>query len=191
MIRPPCWAIGLGRTGTNSFCEALTLLGYDRARVAHNPRFEQLRNLEGGADNGVTLFYKYLDYKFPDSKFVLLWRSLETWLRSCEYVSAKHPVKSLDEDTPIMRRMLIYETVGFDRAKFVAAYNRHHADVDRYFASRPNDLLKMNIVEEGDGWEKLCPFLGLSIPRSPFPYLHARFPDAGRTQMYHNYSGGD
>lgn len=191
MIRPPCWAIGLGRTGTNSFCEALTLLGYDRARVAHNPRFEQLRELEGGADNGVTLFYKYLDYKFPGSKFVLLWRSLETWLKSCEYVSAKHPVNSLDADIPIMRRMLIYETVGFDRKKFIAAYHRHHEDVDRYFASRPNDLLKMNIVEEGDGWEKLCPFLGLSIPPSPFPYLHAQFPGAGRTQMYHNYSGGD
>lgn len=182
--RPPCWGIGLGRTGTNSFCEALTLLGYDRQRVAHNPPFENLKKLEGGADNGITLFYKYLDYKFPGSKFVLLWRSIEPWLRSTEFISARHPVTSRDEDIPIMRRMMIYETVGFDREKFTAAYHRHHADVRRYFASRPGDLLEMNIVEHNDGWDKLCPFLGLPVPSVPFPYLHARSDADGRTEMF-------
>lgn len=63
--RTPCWGIGLGRTGTNSLCEALRTLGY--TFVGHNPRFEELRLLEGGADNGVTLHYKYLDSKFPGS----------------------------------------------------------------------------------------------------------------------------
>ena len=51
--RVRCWGIGLGRTGTNSLCEALRILGY--TSVGHNPRFEELPSLEGGADNGVTL----------------------------------------------------------------------------------------------------------------------------------------
>jgi hypothetical protein len=173
--RPHCWGIGLGRTGTNSLCEALRLLGYER--VAHNPPFEELKNLQGGADNGVLLFYKYLDYKFPGSKFVLMLRPLEDWLQSMEYAAQRFPIKSHDDDLAIMRRMQLYESVVFDRAKFERAYRLHYADVRRYFEHRPGDLLEMNIVG-GDGWELLCPFLGLPRPLAPFPHAHARPADA-------------
>lgn len=169
--RVPCWGIGLGRTGTNSLCEALRILGY--TYVGHNPRFEELPSLEGGADNGVTLHYKYLDYKFPGSKFVLTVRKLTDWLPSMEHVATANPVRSRDEDLLIYRRMTIYEAVTFDAGKFTAAYYRHYADVRRYFADRPHDLLEMNIIE-GDGWEKLCPFLDLPLPAVPFPHLSRR-----------------
>lgn len=166
-----CWGIGLGRTGTKSFCEALRILGY--ASIEHNPPFERLKFLDGGADNGVLLFYKYLDYRFPGSKFVLMLRPLESWLASMEYAASQFPILSVDDDLPIMRRMLLYESVTFDRERFIAAYERHHADVRRYFKARPDDLLEMNLVG-GEGWEKLCPFLGRPIPSQPFPHLHAR-----------------
>lgn len=42
-----------------------------------------------------------------------------------------------------------------------------------YFAGRPEDLLIMDICA-GDGWEKLCPFLGFEIPETPFPHLNTR-----------------
>jgi hypothetical protein len=69
--------------------------------------------------------------------------------------------------------MLLYETVVYDREKFIAAYNRHYEDVRRYFADRPNDLLEMDITK-GDGWEKLCPFLELPIPDKPFRKANKR-----------------
>ena len=78
----PYWGIGLGRR----LCDALRILVY--VAIAHNPWFEELRSLEGGADNGVTLHYKYLDYKFPSSKFVLTLRKLSDWLPSMEHVAA-------------------------------------------------------------------------------------------------------
>ena len=170
-MAPRCWGIGLGRTGTKSFCEALRILGYDP--VAHNPPFEMLKTLRGGADNGVLLFYKYLDFRFPGSKFVLMVRPLEAWLSSMEYAAAKFPVRSMEDDLAIMRRMQLYESVTFDREKFIAAYARHHDDVRRYFAGRPADLLEMNLVA-GAGWDVLCPFLGTPQPDTPFPHLHAR-----------------
>lgn len=169
--RPHCWGIGLGRTGTNSLCDALRLLGYDR--VEHNPPFENLRFLQGGADNGVVLFYKYLDYKFPGSKFVLMQRSLEDWLASMEYAAAKFPIKSDQDDLAIMRRMLIYESVTFDRPKFERAYHRHYEDVRRYFCNRKSDVLEMDLVG-GEGWDVLCPFPGLPEPGAAFPHSHAR-----------------
>jgi hypothetical protein len=169
-IKHRAWGIGLGRTGTASFCESLRILGYQN--VVHNPTFEQLPHLDGAADNGCTIFYKYLDYKFPNSKFVLLMRDLKPWLDSAEYIHGHEPVDR-SEDLVIMRRMLLYGTAVFDREKFIDAYHRHHDDVKRYFHNRPEDLLEMNITS-GDGWEKLCPFLGLPIPDHPFGHTNKR-----------------
>jgi hypothetical protein len=166
-----CWGIGLGRTGTTTLCEAFRILGY--SNVIHNPQFEALATMDAGADNGVVIFYKYLDYKYPGSKFILTVRDLDSWLESIEYIFRKAPVLSIDEDIPIMRRMTIYESVVFERETFVAAFERHHRDVKRYFSARPDDLLEMNIIA-GDGWNKLCPFLDAPFPSVPFPYLHRR-----------------
>lgn len=158
------WGIGLGRTGTTSFCESLKILGYEK--VVHNPTFEELREIDGAADNGCTIFYKYLDYKFPGSKFVLLTRDFKSWLDSAEYIHGHQPVDR-SEDVIIMRRMLLYGTVVFDKQKFTDAYHRHHDEVRAYFKDRPDDLLEMNIIE-GDGWDVLCPFLNLAVPDVPF-----------------------
>jgi hypothetical protein len=141
----------------------------------HNPVFEALANADAGADNGVLIFYKYLDYKFAGSRFILTHRDIDSWLESTEFINEQHPVNSLADDIPIMRRMLVYETVPFEREKYRAAYERHYADVRRYFRDRPHDLLDMNILA-GEGWEKLCPFLEVPTPDVAFPHLHRRAP---------------
>ncbi|MEM6598284.1 MAG: sulfotransferase, partial [Cyanobacteria bacterium P01_C01_bin.69] len=88
-----------------------------------------------------------------------------------EFIYTKYP--ATDKDIAILRRMHIYESVTFDRGKFIDAYHRYHADVRRYFKDRPNDLLEMNIVE-GEGWEKLCPFLEMPVPEAAFPHRNKR-----------------
>ena len=37
-----------------------------------------------------------------------------------------------------------------------------------YFKNRPQDFLNLDIIG-GEGWEKLCEFLGKPIPDVPFP----------------------
>lgn len=167
---PRCWGIGLSRTGTQSLCEALRILGY--RQVVHNPHFELLPKMDGGADLGVVVFYKYLDFKFPGSRFVLTVRPLEEWLSSVEYILGRYPATNHD-DVAIMRRMTLYETVTYDRERLVSAYHRHREDVHRYFRDRPQDLLELDVVA-GAGWEKLCRFLGVPVPQQPFPKLNAR-----------------
>lgn len=80
-------------------------------------------------------------------------------------------------EVTIMARMMLWETLEFERDKMIAGYHRHHADVRRYFADRPDDLLEMRIAE-GDGWEKLCPFLGVEVPDGEFPRTNERRPGA-------------
>lgn len=160
------WGIGLARTGTTSLCKAFKILGY--ARVGHNPEFEELKYLNAAADNGCTLYYKYLDFIRPNSKFILTTRDLDSWLISMEDINQKSPALT---DLAVLRRMSLYESVKFDRDKMTAAYHRHSEAVARYFQDRPSDLLIMNLIK-GEGWEKLCPFLGLPVPKAPFPHLN-------------------
>ncbi|MEB3213873.1 MAG: sulfotransferase [Leptolyngbyaceae bacterium] len=174
-IKYRVWNIGLPRTGTKTFCEAVSLLGY--TRVQHNPKFEQLQDLQAASDAGCIIYYKYLDFKYPGSKFILSFRDLSSWLESAEFIYTKYP--ATDKDIAILRRMHIYESVTFDREKFIDAYHRHHAEVFRYFKNRPQDLLQINF-SEGSGWQKLCPFLELPIPSTPFPHKNKRtdfYPD--------------
>ena len=50
-------------------------------------------------------------------------------------------------------------------------YLEHNHDVMKYFEGRSNDFLILRITE-GEGWEKLCPFLHRETPDQPFPYAN-------------------
>ncbi len=52
-------------------------------------------------------------------------------------------------------------------------YSQHSQEVVEHFAGRDNSLLIMNLGN-GDGFEKLCPFLGVEIPAEPFPHMNSR-----------------
>src|SRR5206468_7692898 len=54
---------------------------------------------------------------------------------------------------------------------YIERYERHNREVIEYFNDRGNDLLILNITG-GEGWEKLCPFLGKPVPRVRFPCVN-------------------
>jgi hypothetical protein len=166
---PKAWGIGLPRTGTATLCEVFQRLGY--GTVLHNPHFPLLETADAAADNECALFYRYLDYRFPGSKFILTTRPLKDWLKSIKYIMESYPVLRRDENIAIFRRMTLYGTVCFDDVKMIRAYIRHHGEVQDYFRMRPDDLLEVDFTR-GDGWERICAFLDLPIPPEPFPHLN-------------------
>ena len=50
-------------------------------------------------------------------------------------------------------------------------FKKHNADVRRYFSGRADNLLVAD-WETGCGWRELCRFLGMDIPRRPFPWAN-------------------
>jgi hypothetical protein len=166
---PKVWGIGLARTGTTTLCEVFRQLGYER--VLHNPHFPALETADAAADNECALFYRYLDYRFPGSKFILTTRALQDWLRSINFVLDTYPVRCRTENIAIFRRMTLYGTVSFDESKMTATYLRHHSEVRHYFRDRACDLLEVDFAR-GDGWGTICAFLELPVPNHPFPHLN-------------------
>jgi hypothetical protein len=172
--------IGMGRTGTQSLAKALEILGY---RTKHCPQFyldgrgelcvspEDIETYDALTDEPCILVYREVDRRYPGSKFILTVREQQSWLRSVENNStALREWRAQFPAVPVLHRAL-YGTAVFDPLRFAEARQAHIARVKAYFSKRPGDLLVMDICT-GDGWERLCPFLGRPVPDRPFPRLN-------------------
>lgn len=184
------FGVGLSRTGTNSLTEALHVLGFnvihypvDQATLETLKRgdacFPFLENCDGITDITAVPYYEDLDQQWPGSKFVLTVREEDSWLRSCRAhwasVSTLSPRKDEQDIVHLeIQRFLeaaVYASYQFNEERFRRVYRRHVQNVTNYFEGRKHDLLVLNVVA-GDGYQCLAPFLGVPVPKQPFP--HAR-----------------
>lgn len=159
------FGIGLSRTGTTSLAYALKEVGIN---IIHYPMsktqlFDSKNN--GACDIPVISYYKELDRKFPNSKFIYTFREKEEWLNSMAiYLPRKKDWPKTAWQT--QHRMAVYGREDFDRAVFAASYDRHDNDVRSYFKGREQDLLILNICGE-DTTEKLFSFIDVSNKNAP------------------------
>ncbi|MFM2198912.1 MAG: hypothetical protein RLZZ505_2344 [Verrucomicrobiota bacterium] len=153
--------LGYRRLGWTTRLSPPLVLRYFEKR--YQPLFRAAYAVDIAEDLPWPLLYKELDEHFPNARFVLTTRlTEEKWLKSIsnhikgDYIGHKllygyyHPRENSDA--------------------FLEKYRSHNEAVRQHFKGRPEKLLEM-CFEEGDGWEKLCPFLGLhTIPQFPFPH---------------------
>lgn len=172
---PKVFCIGFHKTGTTSLNASLTHLGYKvtgpdgvmDANIQNNV-LAMCVNLsekhDAFIDNPWPIFYKEMDKRYPNSKFILTVRPVNNW-----YISI---CKHFQETTTPMRQW-IYGAgcpVG-NEALYKKRFVRHYAEVEEYFSGRKEDLLIFNLVN-GDGWDKLCRFLGKEIVTDNYPHLN-------------------
>lgn len=176
--RERIFVVGLSRTGTTSTHKALEMLGYKSFhmppmfRVSTQGKLELdwqwwLNKYDAFSDIPVTRFFVELDHKFPQAKFIQTVRDKDAWLESCR----KHFSVPASGSWQVLRQEM-YGTDRFDKNAFLDAYDYHHSRIQNYFEGR-SDFMTFN-VGEGDGWEKLCSFLGKDIPNSDFPRANVK-----------------
>lgn len=165
--QPKVFGIGASKTGTSTLGACFEMLGY--THIGWNDdlegkylcgnfdslfniaeKYQSFEDTPWNSDN----FYRELDQRFPGSKFILTIRDTAEWFRS--YSTFFH------EMVP---------DVASQEHQLVADYERRNAEVVEYFVQRPDDLLVMRICD-GEGWAKICPFLGQPTPDLPFPHLN-------------------
>lgn len=171
------FGIGLSKTGTTSLASALEMLGY---RTKDYPGLttyapgdlssvdpDILERHEALTDTPIPSFYRELDQRFPGAKFILTVRDMDGWLLSCK---KQFTAKLAEKQNEAHNRLFtdLYGTAVFDEPLFRRGYQRFVEGVKDYFRDRPQDLLILDVAG-GEGWEKLCPFLGKPIPDMPFP----------------------
>lgn len=168
------FCIGLSRTGTRSLTTALQKLGY---KAIHYPRLRDVLRLseeyDAMADTPICLNFKILEKMYPDAKFILTTRDPDDWLRSCVTFFSKERSPKLTKQQEIIRGTLYGEDY-YDEDSYRKGYDEYHKDVMRYFSGKMHKLLIMNIVNKGEGYDKICPFLGKEILNEEFPHEHKR-----------------
>jgi hypothetical protein len=170
---PKVFCIGFHKTGTTSLGRALATLGYrvagpfgtgdpDIRATALRRAMAIAREHDAVQDNPWPLLYRALDRAFPGSRFVLTLREPERWLASA--------LRFFGEESTPMREWIYGagSPVGSEDA-YRRRFECHNREVREYFRGR-DDLLTIDL-EAGDGWERLCGFLGLGPPDLPFPHL--------------------
>lgn len=163
------FGIGLSRTGSMSLHYALKVLGYRSHFVFDGEEIigeELSKKFDAFTHTPLASVYKELDQRFPNSKFILTIRKdRQSWLNSCKQQQDLLPKMRSATKKVLLRT---YGTEKFDEYMYSNAYDRHLNSVNQYFAGRQTDLLTLDICD-GEGFEKLCPFLGKPIPERPFP----------------------
>lgn len=182
------FGIGLNKTGTNSLNKALKILGVNSVHYPHdyttykeireaNYNLSVLKFNDAITDLPSAIYYKEYDETFKNSKFILTVRDKEKWIKSVKNQWEKN--KNLfNEDLPPVNGdykkialffvTALYKCHSFNEKVFLNTYETHNENVKKHFENKAN-LLVIDICN-GDGWEKLCPFLNIKPPKeTPFP----------------------
>jgi hypothetical protein len=173
---PTVFCIGLIRTGTTTFGDACTSLGFTRLgwwegfsqQLMQRWRKGDIEALRDEAakwdvleDFPWPMVYQEMAESFPDAKFALTRRSsTDVWLHSIERHVARNGAA---------HRGVFGINEGDDPAARYREKNESHlSEVRSYFAG--SDRFAEFCWEEGDGWPELCALLDVPIPKDPFPH---------------------
>ncbi len=173
------FGIGWAKTGTTTLGEVAAILGYrhksqDMALVddAMKGDFTRIKRFvsdyESFEDWPWLIIYKQLDMICESSKFILTVRDTDAWIKSYRNMLKNEGVAS--EYTNRIRSFLYgLDFPNVTDEELIRRYEYHIREVKEYFKHRPNDLLVVDWTK-GDGWSKVCEFLGKEVPMQEFPH---------------------
>lgn len=171
--QPRVFCVGWHKTGTSTLGIALLELGYS----VLGARLDLYKQLQAGDIQSVldvaaefdalqdvpwAALYQELDERYPGSRFILIERDAESWLKSAK----RH---FSDTYVPLHEWLYGEGVLEGNEHIYIERYKKHNEEVKEYFSERPEDLLVMNL-HEGDGWEKICKFLKCDVPNKRFPH---------------------
>ncbi|HRP74159.1 MAG TPA: sulfotransferase [Rhodocyclaceae bacterium] len=169
------FCIGFHKTGTTSLAVALEMLGYrvTGPNGVRDPDIDKnvlkiardlVHKYDAFQDNPWPIIFKELDRDCPGSRFILTLRDPQSWIKS----QVRHFGRM---ETPMRRWIYGVGCPEGNEEIYVRRFEEHNSEVLEYFRDRPDDLLVMDLAN-GDGWERLCPFLGAQTPEAPFPHAN-------------------
>jgi Sulfotransferase domain len=131
--------------------------------------------------------YKYLDKVFPNSKFILSIRdNPEQWYKSITgfhsklFGSGKVPTVDDLKNAEYVCKGWMWENMSklyglsendnpYDEQKLKAHYVKYNQEIQEYFSSRKEDLLVINLSEQG-AYQKFCDFIDVKSDKKDFPW---------------------
>ncbi|HEY1561105.1 MAG TPA: sulfotransferase [Caulobacteraceae bacterium] len=189
---------GLGRTGSFSLKLALEQLGFGPCHhmvevFAHpettplwvaashgRPDWETVfKDYVSAVDYPTAGFWREIADSYPDAKVIHTERDPDAWFDSTQ-ATIFAPGSFADNPPPQLKEFFESFTGPLaghihDRAFMTDFFRRHSDEVKATIA--PERLL---VLQVGEGWERLCAFLGVPVPGTPYPQENTREQFIGR-----------
>lgn len=169
--------LGLARTGTTAMHQAMGVLGLRSAPSSAvlidgldtAAAEELLANHHAFFDNPIPFLRAELADRFPDARYIITWRRVESWLDSMAWLFGPG-LDRLDPETRELGDRVHRFVYGFDHfdPDRLREIHRAHYDELREWSEGRTDTLWLD-QEDGFEWEPLCSFLHLPEPTVPFP----------------------
>jgi len=177
--------VGLSKTGTNSLTDALKLLGYKtihydayrlndvilEGKIPANWR--RYDTVDAVTDIPSAYFYREILDAYPEAKAILTVRDVDAWYASiCKHYRRYKEDFWGREDNQSKLIKSVREMVWGSYFPNEYIYKKTFTEHNERVQTEVSDLLVMDVAG-GDGWEKLCPYLGEEIPDEPFPHKNS------------------
>ncbi len=184
---------GLGRTGTKSMQTALNMLGFGpchhMVEVFMHPESMALwveagagrpdwdlifKDYQSMVDYPGAAYWRQIADHYPDAKVLHTVRDPDRWFESTQ-ATIFSPASPAVQATEGPQAAFFASVTGafrehmHDRAWMTDYFRRHTEEVKAAIA--PERLL---IYEVGEGWDRLCKFLGAPVPAEPYPSENSR-----------------
>lgn len=188
---------GLGRTGTKSMHTALNMLGVGPCHhmyevFAHpesmalwveagqgRPNWDLIfKDYQSVVDYPGAAFWREIAAYYPDAKVLHTQRDPDKWFDSTQATifSPNSPALQHGPQSAFFQMILApFIDHIHDRAFMTDYFRKHNAAV--IAAIPPERLL---VFEVGEGWNRLCAFLGVPVPDVPYPSENSREEFASR-----------
>jgi hypothetical protein len=189
---------GLGRTGSMSLKLALEQLGFGPCHhmvevFAHpettplwvaashgRPDWEAVfKDYVSAVDYPTAGYWREIADTYPDAKVIHTERDPDAWFDSTQ-ATIFAPGSFADNPPPQLKEFFESFTGPLaghihDRAFMTDFFRRNSDEVKATIA--PERLL---VLQVGEGWERLCAFLGVPVPGTPYPRENTREQFIGR-----------
>lgn len=189
---PKVFCVGMHKTGTSSFATFMSRYGYrclhdtpgsivklglgsDNAGVEGDGRQTDLATIvdperlravvaeyDAFADAPWPPLFRSLDQAFPGSRFVLIVRETDRWMKSV--------LEHFGGDNTRMRGWIYgYGNPLRHQERYREVYEAHNQAVRSHFAGRPDDFLEVALGDNRAIGEAICRFLRLPGEATEFP----------------------
>ena len=185
---------GLGRTGTKSMQTALNVLGFGpchhMVEVFMHPESMALwvdaaegrpdwdlifKDYHSMVDYPGAAYWRQIAEHYPEAKVLHTVRDPDQWWESTQATIFSPASPAVQGRVEGLQARFFNSFIGpmrehlQDRAWMTHYFRRHTEEVKATIA--PERLL---VYEVGEGWDRLCAFLGVPVPDEPYPSENSR-----------------
>ncbi|KAH8806641.1 P-loop containing nucleoside triphosphate hydrolase protein [Flagelloscypha sp. PMI_526] len=190
--------LGLGRTGSLSFAEAMDVLGFGpcyhmknvvqggatqidawmRIHRGDNP-VENLKSIlsshKSAADYPIALYPEFCLEAYPNAKYIISVRPAAAWKRSVQYTIlwATRLMYWLSFIWPFGWKFYIWAQEVVWNGQFEGKFAENAEQKFEEHTERVRRVIpegQLLVFQVGEGWERLCEFLEVPVPNEPYPH---------------------